>query len=118
MRGCRPPACLPPTAGDKGENFYVVERGRFDIIVNGKKVADFGEGTPNMSFGELALLYNSPRAATVQATTTCKLWSLDRVTFRGVVAKAAHAQHNRLKTTLRRGILEDLTDEQIGKVAA
>ena len=35
-------------SGDKGETFYVVERGRFDIIVNGNKVAEFGEGTPHM----------------------------------------------------------------------
>jgi hypothetical protein len=42
-----------PSPGDKGESFYVVERGRFDIIVNGTKVAEFGEGTPNMSFGEV-----------------------------------------------------------------
>ena len=108
----------PLSAGDKGESFYVVERGRFDIVVGGKKVADFGEGTPNMSFGELALLYNSPRAASVIASTAAKLWALDRVTFRGIVAKASHAQHSRLKTTLRRGILETLTDEQIAKVAA
>jgi CRP-like cAMP-binding protein len=40
-------------SGDKGESFYVVERGRFDIVVNGTKVAEFGEGTPNMSFGEV-----------------------------------------------------------------
>ncbi len=31
----------------------MVERGRFDIVVNGTKVAEFGEGTPNMSFGEV-----------------------------------------------------------------
>jgi cAMP-dependent protein kinase regulator len=85
--------------------------------VNGKKVADFGDGTPNMSFGELALLYNSPRAATVISRTPSKLWAIDRRTFRGIVAKSSHAQHSRLKTTLRRGILEDLTDEQITKVA-
>ncbi len=105
-------------AGDIGDNFYVIESGGFDILVNGRKVADFGDGTPNMSFGELALLYNSPRAATVVSRTTSKLWAIGRRTFRGVVAKASHAQHSRLKTTLRRGILEDLTDEQINKVAA
>ena len=52
------------------------------------------------------------------ASTPAKLWALDRVTFRGIVAKASHAQHSRLKTTLRRGILESLTDDQLAKVAA
>lgn len=103
--------------GDIGNAFYAVESGTFDIMIGDKCVAKFGEGTPNMSFGELALLYNSPRAATVVATSPCKLWTVDRVTFRGILAKSSHTQHNRLKTTLRRGILEDLTDAQINRVA-
>lgn len=109
---------MAAAAGDIGDNFYVIEAGAFDIIVGGTKVADFGDGTPNMSFGELALLYNSPRAATVVARTPSRLWAIDRKTFRGIVAKASYAQHSRLKTTLRRGILEGLTEEQINKVAA
>lgn len=34
------------------------------------------------SFGELALLYNMPRAATIQAFTDGALWAMDRLTFR------------------------------------
>jgi len=48
--------------GDAGDNFYVVDEGTFHIFVNGKKVLDVG---PGGSFGELALMYNTPRAATV-----------------------------------------------------
>lgn len=55
-----------------GEIFYVVEEGVFDIYVcksnkdkPGKKVAKRGPGS---SFGELALMYNAPRAATVIGT--------------------------------------------------
>jgi len=40
-------------------------------------------------FGELALLYNAPRAANIFAKTDCTLWSLDRLTFNGVVRNAA-----------------------------
>jgi cAMP-dependent protein kinase regulator len=41
------------------------------------------------SFGELALMYNTPRAATVVATSTGILWALDRKTFRRIICGAA-----------------------------
>lgn len=49
------------------------------IIVNDevKKNLKKGEG-----FGELALLYNAPRSASVKTLEKCALWAIDRVTFR------------------------------------
>lgn len=41
------------------------------------------------SFGELALLYNMPRAATIIAGSTGSLWAMDRQTFRRIVLKSA-----------------------------
>ena len=49
--------------GDNGDYFYVIESGQFDIFVDGHPVGDIGAGA---AFGELALMYSSPRAATVQ----------------------------------------------------
>ena len=46
-----------------------------DIFVNENKVVSLSEGG---SFGELALIYGTPRAATVVAVNTVKLWGLDR----------------------------------------
>ena len=43
--------------------------------MNENKVVSLGEGG---SFGELALIYGTPRAATVQAVTDVKLWGIDR----------------------------------------
>lgn len=102
--------------GDQGDFFYVVEHGKFDIIVNGAKVAVFGDGTGNMSFGELALLYNSPRAATVQSSAAAKLWRIGRATFRNVVAQTSYNSRAKLKDTLRKGILEELDEEQLDRV--
>ncbi|KAJ1551301.1 hypothetical protein HK096_001568 [Nowakowskiella sp. JEL0078] len=67
--------------------FYVVEFGNFDVFVSRNrsepiKVTDYG---PGGSFGELALMYNAPRAATVMCTHDAVLWALDRVTFRRIL---------------------------------
>lgn len=68
--------------GDEGDYFYVVETGTVEFFVNNEKVNTSGAGS---SFGELALMYNSPRAATVVAQTDCTLWALDRLTFRKIL---------------------------------
>ena len=47
------------------------------------------EYNPGEAFGELALLYNCPRAATITANSDSKLWSLDRKTFNHIVKDAA-----------------------------
>ena len=102
----------------KGDYFYVIENGQFDIIVDGNVVTVFGDGTPNKSFGELALLYNSPRAATVRAKTDAKLWALDRMTFRSILATTSHNETARIKTALRRSdLLKDLGEEKLTKLA-
>lgn len=73
---------------DDGDNFYVIERGTFDIV---KKVDNSPQvvGTYNNSgsFGELALMYNTPRAATIIATSSGSLWALERQTFRRIIVK-------------------------------
>ncbi|XP_018318273.1 cAMP-dependent protein kinase type II regulatory subunit isoform X2 [Mycetomoellerius zeteki] len=79
--------------GDDGDNFYVIERGKFEVYVK-----DLATTTENHihtydnrgAFGELALLYNMPRAATVKAITSGTLWAMDRQTFRRILLKSAY----------------------------
>ncbi|KPP78350.1 protein kinase, cAMP-dependent, regulatory, type II, alpha A-like [Scleropages formosus] len=74
--------------GDDGDNFYVIERGVYDILVQKDGVSCcVGKYDNKGSFGELALMYNTPRAATIMATTEGALWALDRATFRRLIVK-------------------------------
>lgn len=68
--------------GAVGDYFYIVESGNLDCFINDKKVTSYG---PGGSFGELALMYNAPRAASIVAVTDCVLYALDRVTFRSIL---------------------------------
>ena len=71
------------------------------------------------SFGEKALLYNCPRAATVAATSDGLLWAVDRVTFRHMIAHTSEDNIAAVVTALRTvPILSSLTEEQLSKVAA
>jgi len=73
------------TQGERGDHLYVVETGEFHIFVNKVHVATRKAGTV---FGELALMYNAPRAATVTATKDSTVWIVDRYTFRRIVTDA------------------------------
>ncbi|KAK9909485.1 hypothetical protein WJX75_003002 [Coccomyxa subellipsoidea] len=68
--------------------FYVLEKGTCDVLINNeatgyvpKKVHTYPSGS---GFGELALLYSAPRAATVLAVTDCKLWVMERAVYNSI----------------------------------
>lgn len=65
---------------------------------------------PGEAFGELALLYNAPRAATIKAVSNCTLFSLDRETFNHVVKDAAAKKRNRYEKFLASVELLDTMD--------
>ena len=73
-----------PAQGDKGDFYYVLSEGTCDITVDGRQVLQARKG---MGFGELALLYDAPRAASVTVTSVdgARTWALDRVTFKQVL---------------------------------
>jgi len=70
--------------GEAGDMFYIVDEGTFDVLVarGGQEATRVLECGPGTSFGELALMWNSPRAATVVATSPAICWCLDRESFR------------------------------------
>ncbi|KAJ3236577.1 hypothetical protein HDU78_004520 [Chytriomyces hyalinus] len=72
------PGDLIINAGDVGNEMYFILTGTVGIYVNGVRVGKLADGA---FFGELALLANIPRTATVQAASSCALYKLTRSDF-------------------------------------
>merc|ERR1711923_21058 len=92
--------------GNEGDNFYIIDQGEVEIYVNGEKVPNIGEGG---SFGELALIYGTPRAATVKASTDVKLWGIDRDSYRRILMGSTIRKRKMYEELLAKvSILENL----------
>lgn len=70
------------TQGAEGDLFYVIDEGQCDVVVDGQQIATLGHGE---GFGEIALLRDQPRMATVTARTDVTLYSLERDAFLSAV---------------------------------
>ncbi|KAL7534341.1 hypothetical protein ACHAWF_011295 [Thalassiosira exigua] len=91
---------------DEEKTFYAVETGALDIFVGVGTGTEMQVGLsygPGMGFGELALIYGSPRAVTIRASEDCILWEITRTAFKGLILKQEQQAHQ-LKLTSLRGI--------------
>jgi len=94
------------TEGEDGDFLFVIEKGSLDCI----KTIDGAEKVvktcvPGDVFGELALLYNCPRAASVVAKGDCICWQLDRESFNYIVKDAAVKRRNKYDAFLKNVVL-------------
>jgi len=87
--------------GDDGNEFYVIEDGVFSVFIDDKQIRILQKGS---CVGELALVYNAPRTATVKALRIGKVWSIHRVTFRKVLK-----QHNEDESMRNMGFLKQVS---------
>jgi CRP-like cAMP-binding protein/Zn-dependent protease len=87
------------TQGEPGDAFYVIGSGQADVVRDGEVVASLGAGA---YFGEVALLTDEPRNATVVAHTPSRVFRLDREGFGEVIAQ-----------TFRRGVVDRAPDRNM-----
>eukprot|EP00588_Corethron_pennatum_P015348 CAMPEP_0194281526 /NCGR_PEP_ID=MMETSP0169-20130528/20865_1 /TAXON_ID=218684 /ORGANISM="Corethron pennatum, Strain L29A3" /LENGTH=753 /DNA_ID=CAMNT_0039026599 /DNA_START=76 /DNA_END=2337 /DNA_ORIENTATION=- len=85
--------------GNVGDYFYIIADGKVNYFVNDAYV---GSGTHGSSFGEMALLYDSPRAASCIAYSDCQLWKVDQKTFRNLLANKNDMDQRETENILRK----------------
>ena len=91
------------TEGDQGDCMYVLESGSLDctkIFPPATEPTHLKVYQPGEAFGELALLYNAPRAATITSSSNYTICKLDRDTFNCIVKDAAARKREKYDTFL------------------
>ena len=87
--------------GQPGDSLFFVESGKLECFKTIKESKLFLKFYfPNEAFGELALLYNAPRAASIKAVEFSTCWELDRETFNHIVKNAAINKRNHFEEIL------------------
>jgi cAMP-dependent protein kinase regulator len=120
--------CQAIKQGDDGDYFYIVEKGIFDFYVKhapSSREDDHSKGQKEGSAragdysGELALLYNAPRAATaVSGEPGCVLWALDGESFRRIIAESNFARRRLHESFLESvPLLSTLTASERSRIA-
>jgi cAMP-dependent protein kinase regulator len=98
--------------GDRGDYLYVLQSGTVKFIVDGVEVGE--ASSSGTVIGDLALLYDCPRAATVVAITDCKVWRVSQHVFRRIKAAYALQNDHETRSALRKlSFFQDLPQEYI-----
>jgi CRP-like cAMP-binding protein len=94
-----PPGKVLCKEGAVGREFFAIIDGEVEVTRKGKRVATRGSGE---FFGEIALLEQTPRMATVTAKTPLRLFVLTRSDFRHLVQENPSVERKVLRTLARR----------------
>lgn len=84
--------------GEEGVGFFLIEEGRARVTVRGSEVGELGPGD---YLGELALIVETPRTATVTAETDVRCYGLTSWDFRQLVETNASFSWKVLEATAR-----------------
>ncbi|XP_014244772.1 cGMP-dependent protein kinase, isozyme 1-like isoform X2 [Cimex lectularius] len=71
--------------GEAGSHLYVSASGQFEVIKEGAVLGTLG---PGKAFGELAILYNCTRTASIRVVENAEVWVLDRRVFKNIMLRS------------------------------
>ncbi|XP_071952421.1 cGMP-dependent protein kinase 1-like [Antedon mediterranea] len=101
--------------GDSGIRFYVTAVGELQVSQNGEVLGTMSAGKV---FGELAILYNCKRTATVKAATNAEIWAIDRSAFQVIMMRTGmQRQKEHIQFLKSIPLLKNLSSEDLMKLA-
>ena len=137
--------CIIEQGDTNADAYFVLNEGSAEVLKDGEKIVEYEAGShaarfgysmffvcaiaPPFSltlfpfpcfqgFGELALMYNAPRAATVRATSDVTVWALDRDTFKQIIVATTIAKRENHKMFLSKcPLLQSLDDNERSTIA-
>ncbi|XP_036383101.1 cGMP-dependent protein kinase 2 [Megalops cyprinoides] len=100
--------------GEPGNHLFVLADGQLDVFQQSKLLTTIAVWT---AFGELAILYNCTRTASVRAVSQVKTWALDREVFQNIMRMTAETRREQYHSFLRSvSLLAKLPDDKLNKI--
>ena len=101
--------------GELGSHIYVSAEGEYEVIKDGKVLGRLGVGK---AFGELAILYNCKRTASIKAVTEGKLWCMERIVFQQIMqATGMKKMENQLNFLKSVPLLSNFPHDILAKIS-
>ncbi|XP_076061980.1 cGMP-dependent protein kinase, isozyme 1-like isoform X2 [Oratosquilla oratoria] len=101
--------------GDVGSHLFVSAVGELEVVKEGEVL---GRMTSGKAFGELAILYNCTRTASIKAVTKAKVWVLDRRVFQQVMMRTGlKRMEDNINFLSSVPLLQNLNDDHLTKIA-
>ncbi|KAM6076255.1 cGMP-dependent protein kinase 2 isoform 1-T1 [Chlamydotis macqueenii] len=100
--------------GEPGNHIFVLKEGILEVFQQSKLLSSIPVWT---AFGELAILYNCTRTASVKAITNVKTWALDREVFQNIMRVTAQTRQEQYRNFLRSvSLLKNLPEDKLTKI--
>ncbi|KAM3610647.1 uncharacterized protein V6R79_006901 [Siganus canaliculatus] len=100
--------------GEPGNHLFVLADGKLDVFQHNKLLTSIAVWT---TFGELAILYNCTRTASVRAVNKVRTWALDREVFQNIMRRTAETRHEQYRNFLRSvSLLANLPEDKLSKI--